>query len=98
MNKFVTNGRVIRWLLLLQEFDITILDRHGKDNIIAEFLSKITNDVDVIPAEDVFPYEHFFALSTNIPWLTYISNCLATRKIPTHISLKEWQHIIKKSD
>eukprot|EP00253_Pinus_taeda_P026569 PITA_26569 len=27
MNKFVTNARVTRWLLLLQEFDITIVDR-----------------------------------------------------------------------
>ena len=30
MNKPVTNGRVTRWLLLLQEFNITILDRPGK--------------------------------------------------------------------
>ncbi len=30
MNKLVTNGRVTRWLLLLQEFNITILDRPGK--------------------------------------------------------------------
>ena len=30
MNKPVTNGRITRWLLLLQEFNITILDRPGK--------------------------------------------------------------------
>ena len=30
MNKSVTNGRVTRWLMLLQEFDITIVDRPGK--------------------------------------------------------------------
>ena len=39
MNKPVTNARITRWLLLLQEFDITIIDRPGKENIVADFLS-----------------------------------------------------------
>jgi hypothetical protein len=39
MNKPITNGRVTRWLLLLQEFNITVLDRLGKDNVVADFLS-----------------------------------------------------------
>ena len=30
MNKPITNTRITRWLLLLQEFDITIIDRPGK--------------------------------------------------------------------
>jgi hypothetical protein len=30
MNKPVTTGRITRWLLLLQEFNITIVDRPGK--------------------------------------------------------------------
>ena len=30
MNKWVTNGRITRWLLLLQELNITILDRQRK--------------------------------------------------------------------
>jgi hypothetical protein len=29
MNKPVTNGRVTRWLLLLQEFNISIIDKSG---------------------------------------------------------------------
>jgi len=32
MNKPVTNARVTRCLLLPQEFNITIIDRSGKDN------------------------------------------------------------------
>ena len=39
MNKPITDGRVIRWLLLLQEFNITMFDRPGKDNVVDEFLS-----------------------------------------------------------
>ena len=39
MNKTITNGRVTRWLLLLQEFNIIVLDRPVKDNVVAELLS-----------------------------------------------------------
>ena len=38
-NKPVTNGRVKRWVILLQEFDITIKDQPGKENLVADFLS-----------------------------------------------------------
>jgi hypothetical protein len=41
MNKPVTNPRVTRWLLLLQEFNINIIDRPGKDNLVADFLSRM---------------------------------------------------------
>eukprot|EP00253_Pinus_taeda_P020317 PITA_20317 len=41
MKKHVTNGKVTRWLLLLQEFNINVLDRPGKQTIVANFLSRI---------------------------------------------------------
>ena len=41
MNKPITPGRITRWLLLLQEFDITIIDKLGKDNVVADFLSRM---------------------------------------------------------
>jgi len=43
MNKPITNGRVTIWLLLLQEFNITMLDRPRKQNTVADFMSKIQN-------------------------------------------------------
>nr|GEW15644.1 reverse transcriptase domain-containing protein [Tanacetum cinerariifolium] len=36
--------RLIRWILLLQEFDIEIMDRKGTDNVAADHLSRIEND------------------------------------------------------
>ena len=41
LTKPITNGIVTRWLLLLQEFDISVMDRLGKNNLVADFISRI---------------------------------------------------------
>ena len=35
MNKPITNGRVTRWILLLLEFNITIIDQPGKEFVVS---------------------------------------------------------------
>jgi len=66
-NKPVTNGIVIRWLILLQEFDITIKDRPGKENLVADFLSRMPKPVDTVVVEDQFVDEHLFAVTVITP-------------------------------
>jgi hypothetical protein len=73
MNKPITNARVTRWLLLLQEFDITIVDRPGKENVVADILSRLTLD-DYTPVDDSFPDEYLFAVSAHSPWYADIAN------------------------
>jgi len=41
MNKPDVNARIIRWLLLLQQFDLTIVDKPGKENVVVDFLSRL---------------------------------------------------------
>ena len=62
MNKPITNARATRWLLLLQEFDITIIDRPRKENAVANFLSQQTNSDDDRPSKNSFPDEKLFAV------------------------------------
>ena len=58
MQKKDAKPRLIRWVLLLQEFDLQIVDRKGEDNPVADNLSRmedITNDP--ILVNDSFPDE-----------------------------------------
>lgn len=41
MNKPITNDKITRWLLLLQEFNITVIDRSGRDNLATNSLSRL---------------------------------------------------------
>jgi hypothetical protein len=77
MNKQNTNDEVTRWLLLLQEFDITILEKPRKDNVVVEFISRITSNENETMVEDHFPDEHLFA------------QCLLTH-LDLHILLTFW--------
>ena len=95
MNKPVTNARITRWLLLLQEFDITIINRPGTENVVADFfLSHFTNSNGNLPIEDSFPDEHLFSVSARSPWYADVANYLATGKLPVHLSKREKRKII----
>ena len=86
MNKPVTNAGVTRCLLLLQEFHITIIDKPGKENVVADFLSYLTNSDDSLHVEDSFLDEHLFALSAHSPWYVDIANYLVAGKLLPHMS------------
>jgi hypothetical protein len=97
MNKPITNARVTRWLLLLQEFDITIVDRPGKENVVVDFLLRLHINDDNSLVDDSFPDEHLFAVSSHTPWYADIANYLVAGKVPPHLSPRERRKIIQKS-
>eukprot|EP00253_Pinus_taeda_P005470 PITA_05470 len=70
-NKPITNGRITRWMILLQEFDITIKDQLGKENPVADFLSRMPKPVDAAAVEDQFPDEHLFVVAVQTPWTAH---------------------------
>ncbi|KAK1610624.1 hypothetical protein QYE76_034297 [Lolium multiflorum] len=58
MTKKDAKPRLIRWVLLLQEFDLHIVDRKGADNPVADNLSRLENIAyDPVPVNDSFPNE-----------------------------------------
>jgi len=42
MNKLDVNSIIIRWLFLLQQFDLTIVDKPRKENVAAIFFPRLT--------------------------------------------------------
>ena len=60
MNKNDINGRITRWLLLLKGIDLTILDKPGIHNVVANFLYILTNVANHNVIDDNFPNGHLF--------------------------------------
>eukprot|EP00253_Pinus_taeda_P005571 PITA_05571 len=79
MNKPDVNAHIIRWLLLLQQFDLTIIDKPGRENVVADFLSRLD-----LPAgeegtvDDQMPDKHLFSISVLSPWFDDIENYLVS--------------------
>jgi hypothetical protein len=64
MSKKDAKPRLIRWVLLLQEFDLHIVDRKGAKNRVADNLSRLENiSFDPIPVNDSFLNEQLASIN-----------------------------------
>ena len=85
MEKKDAKPRLIRWVLLLQEFDLPIIDRKGAENPVADNLSRMENVLDdPLPINDSFPDEQLAIInaSRNSPWYVNYDNYNVTKYIP----------------
>jgi len=77
-----TRPRLLRWILLLQEFDCEIRDKKGSENLVAHHLSwLVTKNESEIPFSKCFPDEQLLMIQSE-PWYADIVNCLVTGEIP----------------
>ncbi|KAK1670258.1 hypothetical protein QYE76_058417 [Lolium multiflorum] len=80
MTKKDAKPRLIRWVLLLQEFDLHIVDRKGADNPVADNLSRLENIAyDPVPVNDSFPNEQLAVIkvsSRDSPWACFGSRAI----------------------
>ncbi|XP_070008507.1 uncharacterized protein [Nicotiana sylvestris] len=78
--------RLIRWVLLLQEFDLEIRDRKGTENQVADHLSRLENRGHVTEGESIketFPDEYLLAITSDeTPWYADYVNFIASGVTP----------------
>lgn len=80
--------------MLFQEFDITIKDQLGKENLVANFLSRVPTAIESSLVKDQFRNEHSIVVTIKTPWYADVENYLAAGKLPTHLSSSEDKLII----
>ncbi|XP_019236545.1 PREDICTED: uncharacterized protein LOC109216807 [Nicotiana attenuata] len=78
--------RLIRWVLLLQEFDLEIHDRKGTENQVVDHLSRLEGAEKKVKVEEIaetFPDEQLLATSLEVaPWYADIANYPASGIVP----------------
>ena len=92
MAKKDAKPRLIRWVLLLQEFDIEVMDKKGTENQVADHLCRLEDEAmrelgDKTDIDDTFPNEHVLAASQDlIPLFADFANYLASDIVTSDLS------------
>ncbi|XP_075088430.1 uncharacterized protein LOC142170425 [Nicotiana tabacum] len=101
MTKKDSKARLIRWVLLLQEFDLEIADQKGSQNQVADHLSRLEEEgrpKDGLEINDAFLDEQLLSVSLNsMPWFTDVANFFVTSIIPSELSSKQRKKLKRES-
>ncbi|RDX74455.1 Gypsy retrotransposon integrase-like protein 1, partial [Mucuna pruriens] len=73
-------------MLLLQEFNIKIRNKKGVKNSVANHLSWIERENDLMPIRDEFPDEQLLHITTPTPWFVDICNLVVASQFPLEAS------------
>ncbi|GJT15823.1 reverse transcriptase domain-containing protein [Tanacetum coccineum] len=101
-NKKDAKARLLRWVLLLQEFDFKVIDTKGAENYAADHLSRLENPYENIfdPKEitETFPLETLSVLTSkdqSTPWFADFANYHAGKFIKKGMSTQEKNKFFK---
>jgi hypothetical protein len=80
---------LIRWILLLQEFEIK--NKNGVENHVADHLSWLmTEDIQTETIRETFLNEQLYVLYSSIrPWYADLVNYLVTKEFPSGLSTSQ---------
>ena len=97
LTKKSAKARLIRRVLLLQEFNLQIKDKKGVENVMANHLLRLTIAHDTLspPINDEFPEESLMQLE-NAPWYAHIANFLAIGEIPADWKEQDRKYFLVK--
>ena len=84
MTKKVAKPRLIRWVLLLKEFDLEIKDKKGIENLVVDHLSRLEGPRDEVRVNDNFQDEQLLVIEDTKPdpWFVDYVNYFVAKVIP----------------
>ena len=75
--------RLVRWILLLQEFDLEIKDKKGVENSVADHLSRMQfENSQGLPIHDSLRDGMIYKVSKSDPWYANIVNFMVAGYVP----------------
>ncbi|KAM1157115.1 hypothetical protein ACFX2B_027529 [Malus domestica] len=83
LTKKEAKPRLIRGMLLLQEFNIEIRDKKGSENVVAHHLSRLVHEEDSLPILETSLDEQLLSLEVSEPWYADLVNYLVTKQGPS---------------
>ncbi|XP_074283307.1 uncharacterized protein LOC141607858 [Silene latifolia] len=90
VSKKDTKPRLMRWVLLIREFDIEIREKKGLANVVADHLSRLQlNDHQMQQmgvVDGSVPHESLYGLRMTEPWYANLVNYMVTKKFPPSFS------------
>ena len=91
MTKKDAKPRLIRWVLLLQEFDVEIKDKKSTENLRADHLSRLEGASDDIQVNADFPDERILAIEEKraVPWFADYVNYLVAKVVPPEFNYQQ---------
>ncbi|CAN6562575.1 unnamed protein product [Malus baccata var. baccata] len=81
LTKKEAKPKLIRWMLLFQEFDIEIRDKKGSENVVADHLSRLVHEEDVVPIPETFPDEQLMSIEDARTFCIACDRCQRTGNI-----------------
>ena len=72
-------------------------DHPGKENMVADFLSRVPKTDDTLTVDNQFPDEHLFVVAVKTPWYAYVENNVVVGKLPRHLTGRERKLIVQRS-
>ncbi|KAM1721192.1 hypothetical protein ACFX12_022759 [Malus domestica] len=96
LTKKEAKPRLIRWMLLLQEFNIEIRDKKGSENVVTDHLNHLVHEDDSLPILETFPDEQLLSLEVSEPWYADLVNYLVTKQVPS--TLDKYKHDKLRND
>ena len=74
--------KIIRWIILLQEFDLEIKEQKGAENSITHHFSRIPTIKEDLRLREIFLEVQLLFVNLSTPWYANIVNYLVTNQVP----------------